>query len=218
MTDTANPPVAAVQSTLPISRSAAIECARWLMANFGSQMRVAVDGKVYRVEHLCGIVCQETASKWLRWVGTHSAETILERCVFDASGDYPGTTRSAFPRNTSAFRSKYGEALTAMLVAEANLTRRMQGWGDKPWVYKGYGLFQHDLQHVLTDEAFFRARKWRSFEDCLLRCGRELDAKLRLAKGDLSTAIERYNGSGPRARQYRRNVEALTAYCAEVTR
>ncbi|HYI64058.1 MAG TPA: hypothetical protein VEW71_04160 [Allosphingosinicella sp.] len=204
-------------TTLPISRSAAIKTATWLIDNFGDRMRAAVAGKAYGLKHLCAIVCQETAYKWVPWIGEKPVQTIVERAVYDASGDYPGTSRSAFPVNTAACRARYGDALTAMLVEEANKTRRLQDYGDKPWVYKGYGLFQYDLQHIERDEAFFRDRQWYDFDQCLRRAVTELDDKLRTQNGDLWEAIRAYNGSGPRARAYRDNVRAFTAYCATVT-
>lgn len=103
-----------------------------------------------------------------------------------------------------------------MLIEEANKTRRIQGWGDKPWVHKGYGIFQYDLQKVVDDEAFFRQRLWYDFDECLSRVTGELDTKLRARGGDLWAAIKAYNGSGPQAAQYAANVKAFTAYCAEV--
>ena len=208
---------AATPPSLPISRAAAKQCAQWLIDNYGRQLSAAVRGKPYGRKHLCAIVCQETAYKWLKWIGRFDNDTIIARCVFDASGDYPGTSRSAFPRNTAAFREEYGDAFTDMLIEEANLTRRMQDWDDKAWVYKGYGIFQYDLQHVKTNEAFFRQKRWYDFGECLRQCCSELDLKLASHNGDLWRAIKAYNGSGPRAEQYARNVRAFSDYCGEVT-
>ena len=201
---------------LPISKTGSKTCAKWLTDNFGGKLQSATQGKAYQVKHLCAIVCQETAYKWLEWLPQNPpAQTIIERSVFDASGDYPGTSRSAFPVNTAAFRNKYGNAFTDMLIEEANLTRRLQNWSDKDWVYKGYGIFQYDLQHVKTDEDFFRGKGWYSFDACLTRVCSELDGKLIEAHGDLWDSIRRYNGSGPRAEEYRDNVKVFTDYCAE---
>ena len=207
----------ATPAALPISKDSAIACAQWLMANFRAPMQAAVVGKAYGLKHLCAIVCQETAYKWLKWIAAGTAGDIVARCVFDASGDYPGTSRSAFPVNTAAFRARYGGAFTDMLIEEANKTRRMQGYGDKPWVYKGYGPFQYDLQSVGADRAFFEQKQWYDFGACLDRCCRELDAKLAATGGDLWKAIKAYNGSGPRAVQYAANVRVFTDYCAPVT-
>lgn len=202
---------------LPISKAAALRCAKWLTDHYGDAMAAAVVGKSYGRKHLAGIVCQESAFKWLEWVDHHPAGEIIERCVFDASGEVPGAPRSAFPKNTAAFRDKYGDAFTDMLIEEANKTRRWQGWSDKPWVYKGYGIFQYDLQAVVTDRAFFEQKQWYDFAVCLDRCCRELDRKLVATNGDLWKAIKAYNGSGPKAVTYAENVKAFTEVCATVT-
>ena len=218
-----DPPLSAVAAhaaepdSLPVSRSAAVQCAQWLLDNFATQFRGAVQGKPYQVKHLFAIVCQETAYKWIKWIGKEDAKTIVARSVFDASGDYPGTTRSVFPVDTAAFKARYGDAFTDMLIEEANVTRRMQGWSDQQWVYKGYGLFQYDLQKVDTDEAFFREKQWYSFDTCLAKCVSELDEKLKAKNGDLWKAIAAYNGSGAAAIRYAANVQTFTDYCAEVT-
>jgi hypothetical protein len=127
---------------LPISETAARKTAEWLMENFGRALKDAVRGKAYKKKHLSAIVCQETAYKWLKWADNFTPAQILGLCVFDASGDYPGTSRSAFPKNTAAFRQRYGTQFTGMLIEEANKARRVQGWDNKQWVYKGYGIFQ----------------------------------------------------------------------------
>ncbi|HMM88924.1 peptidase S8/S53 subtilisin kexin sedolisin [Bradyrhizobium sp.] len=202
---------------LPISKKSALVCAKWLMENFGDKIKNVTAGKSYKPKHLCAIVCQETAYKWIPWIGRHSTQTIVERAVFDASGDFPGAPRTAFPVNTKAFRDKYGKAFTDLLIEEANKTRRLQGWDDKPWVYKGYGLFQYDLQHVKTAEGFFVNKEWYSFDKCLGRVIEELDSKLTAQRGNLWKAIKAYNGTGSRAEQYMQNVKAFTEYCEEVT-
>ena len=212
----AAPALTATPPALPISRSEAKRCAQWIMDNFGDEVRQAALGRAYGAKHLAAIVCQETAYKWLKWTAELTAADIVARCVFDASGDFPGTDRSAFPVNTAAFRNRYGAAFTDMLVEEANKTRRIQGWGDKPWVYKGYGVFQYDLQAVATDRDFFENRRWYDFGVCLERCCAELDRKLAATGGDLWRAIKAYNGSGAAATQYAANVKAFTDYCAEV--
>jgi hypothetical protein len=50
----------------------------------------------------------------------------------------------------------------------------------------------------------------------LKRVRQELDLKLQATNNDLWKAIRAYNGSGPAAENYMRNVKAFTAYCAEV--
>lgn len=202
---------------LPISEMQARRVAEWMVSNFDDKLASAVTGTIFKKKHLCAIVCKETAFVWLGWVRRGiSTDEILARCVFDASGDASGTRRNAFPKNTSKFRQKFGDAFTNMLIKEANLTRRLRNYPDKQWVYKGYGIFQYDLQHIQTDEIFFREKKWNSFDVCLAKAMTELKAKF-AATGDLWNAIKAYNGSGPKAEEYKRHVKTFTTFCAPVT-
>ena len=177
-------------------------------------LQTATHGTPFTVDHLCGIVCQETAYFWAGLIGKFPAQTIIERCVLDASGDVPGTHRSATPANTAAFRTHYGDDFAAMLIKEANDTRALRQYSPKLWVYKGYGLFQYDLQYVTTDTVFFRDRQWYNFETCLAQAMGELTRKY-AHTGDVWRAIKSYNGSGPAADNYRRNVEIFTGWCGE---
>ncbi len=199
---------------LPIGRSDAIKVSAWMKANFGGAMATAAQGTPFTVEHLCAIACQETAYFWKDLVGKLPAAELLERCVLDASGDYPGTSRGVFPVNTQAFRARYGDSLTDMLIAEANKTRALRRYGPKAWVYKGYGIFQYDLQHIPRDEAFFRERQWARFDVCLAKAMGELKEKY-AATGDAWKAIRAYNGAGPAAEAYARNVAQFHAWCGE---
>lgn len=214
----------AAAADLPIGETSARRVTRWLMGHFGPQLTAAVAHLPFTPAHLCAIVCQETAYFWLPLLkrleaeGTYAndpaalVDLILARCVLDAGGDHPSVPRSAFPVNTAAFRAAYGSEFTAMLIAEANATRALRGFQPHHWVYKGYGIFQYDLQYVKKDEAFFRDRRWRDFDACLAKCVGELESKLAAQHGDLWEAIRAYNGRGPRAERYRENVRTFTAW------
>ncbi|HWE21468.1 MAG TPA: CHAT domain-containing protein [Hyphomicrobiaceae bacterium] len=199
---------------LPIGRSDAIKVGAWMKANFGGAMATAAQGTPFTVAHLCAIACQETAYFWKDLIGRLPAAELLERCVLDASGDYPGTSRRPFPVNTQAFRARYGDSFTDMLIDEANKTRALRRYGPKAWVYKGYGIFQYDLQHIDRDEAFFRERQWARFEVCLAKAMGELKEKY-AATGDVWKAIRAYNGSGPAAEAYARKVAQFFAWCGD---
>jgi lysozyme len=200
---------------LPLNEKRARAATRWLVEHFGDSMRQAVEETPFSVELLCGIACQETAFLWLPFVqGGATAATVLARSIGDASGDAPDTTRSAFPRDSDAFRAKYGDEFTDLLVAEANASRALRGMGPKTWVYKGYGIFQYDLQHVRTDESFFRERQWYELEACLDRVIRELTVKFQRT-GELWSAVKAYNGSGRRAEEYRDNVRVFTQWARD---
>ncbi|MEO5913791.1 MAG: hypothetical protein ABIS50_06135 [Luteolibacter sp.] len=211
---------------LPIDQKQARRVTRWMMDHYGPKLRKACAGTSFSPELLCAIVCQETAYFWLPLLdklektaefkdkSPELADLILARCVLDASGDFPGTSRSAFPKNTAAFRAKYGADFTNLLIGEANKTRALRNFGPKDWVYKGYSLFQYDLQSVLEDESFFRERKWYDFEACLGKCMGELKQKFK-ATGELWEAVRAYNGAGASARQYRDNVRTFFAWTTD---
>jgi hypothetical protein len=196
---------------LPISDSQARKVTEFMRDNFGQKVVASVAGTPFPAPLLPAIVCQETAYFWLGFTQTLTPPQVLARCVLDASGD-ANSDRDVFPRNTAEFRRRYGDEFSEMLIREANETRRLRGYGPKQWVYKGYGLFQYDLQYVTTDEAFFRDRKWFDVDESLARVMQELKAKF-VATHDLWEAVRAYNGSGPRAEQYKRNVRHYFDIC-----
>lgn len=204
------PPLAAGQPPvsnldLPVNHLQCIKCADWINTHFGEKVNNSVNGTPFEKEVLYAIACQETAIEWQAWINDHTPDEVLARCVFDASGDVNGT-RSAFPKNTAAFIARYGQQVADILIAEANATRAMKGWGPKQWVYAGYGIFQYDLQNILTDEVFFTRKMWYSMDNCVSRVMKELNDKWALHPGDLFNTVKAYNGSGPRAESYARNV------------
>jgi hypothetical protein len=200
---------------LPLTEAQSRKATRWLAAHFGESMRRAVVGTPFGIGLLCGIACKETASIWLTFIdrGLTPGE-VLGRAIGDASGDVPNTSRSVFPRDTFMFRRAFGDDFADMLIAEANASRALRNMGPKPWVYKGYGIFQYDLQHVREDKAFFKDKQWYALDECLERVMGELKRKLQHT-GELWAAVKAYNGSGPRADVYRDDVKVLTGWANE---
>lgn len=195
----------------PISDRQAATVANFIRDNFGAKIVAATTGTPFPAPLLPAIVCQETAYFWLDFMQTLAPSQVIARCVLDASGDVNGD-RTAFPRNTAAFRARYGDEFSNLLIGEANDTRRLRGLGPKQWVYAGYGIFQYDLQYVTSDEAFFRDRQWYEIDQSFARVMDELKSKFELTR-DLWEAVRAYNGSGPRAEQYKRNVKHYFAIC-----
>lgn len=187
-----------------------------MKSHYKDAMTEAVSGTTFSIDHICGIACQETAFLWVNWIDDMSPDEVLGRCIGDASGDYPGTHRNPFPKNTAAFRLKYGEDLTAMLIDEANKTRAVRGMNPREWVYKGYGIYQYDLQHIMTDEDFFSGRGWYHYAQCIAKVMSELKSKFAIHK-EIWKTIKSYNGSGEKATQYANNVLQFTQYSSEVT-
>ena len=200
--------------SLPINKAQARKACGWLKGCFGDEIREAVFAP-FTIDHICAIACQETAYFWLQFIDQMQPAEVLARCILDGSGDVRGAPRSAFPKNTEAFIQRMGIDLADVLVVEGNKTRKLRGL--RPWgkVYKGYGIFQYDLQFVLVDEKFFRARQWYDFDHTLVRLLMEL-RRTYAAQGTVEEAIRAYNGSGSRARQYRENVIQYVEWCSAV--
>lgn len=188
----------------PINDKEATVAIRWLDDCFGEEVHAAVTPP-FTASDLYGIVCQETAYFWLQFLHRLTPREVVARCVLDGSGDVAGTTRRAFPNNTAEFTRKYGREFTEILVKEGNKTRALRGL--RPWgkIYKGYGIFQYDLQFVLADEAFFRHKLWYAFKECLSRCLLEL-TRCYARTGDVHDSFRAYNGAGARAETYATNV------------
>jgi len=200
---------------LPLTEAQTRKATRWLATNFGDSLRGVTQGTPFGVELLCGIACKETASMWLPFIDRGlKPEVVLGRAIGDASGDFPATSRSAFPQDTPAFRTEFGDEFADMLIAEANASRALRNMGPKAWVYKGYGIFQYDLQHVRDDTAFFKEKQWYGLAPCLERVIAELRRKFDKT-GELWAAVKAYNGSGPRADAYRDDVKVLTGWARD---
>lgn len=195
----------ATPKDLPLTRSRCLSTAQWMELHFGKECADAVAGTPFTKELLYAIACQETAIYFFGWTKDFSPEEVLGRCVFDASGDV-NSTRKAFPRNTAAFIARYGSQKADFLIAEANKTRAMRGFGPKQWVYAGYGIFQYDLQHIVADEAFFFEKRWYEMKHCLNKVMQELNNKWNSHTNDLFATVKAYNGSGARAENYANHV------------
>jgi hypothetical protein len=199
---------------LPISLTSARKATNWLMTHFGGSIQSATNGTPFSSALLCGIACQETAYFWLPMVNRRDSvitpDEVVARCVLDASGDAPKSSRSAFPKNSAAFRAKYDRPFADMLVEEANATRALRGYAPKNWIYKGYGIFQYDLQFVTEDEDYFRFKRWYDIGVCVNHVIKELTSMYTRTGRDLWEAVRAYNGSGPAARKYRDNVKEFT--------
>lgn len=197
---------------LPLSSYNSIKAIKWLKQNFSKQIKESIYGTPWTEDVVIGIALQETAYKWLRWIDKYSADIILQRCVFDTSGDYPNTSRMAFPKNISEFKDAYGIEFTNMLVNEYNKERAMpqpdnpNGYSPSAlYLAKGYGIFQYDLQNIVNDREFFEQKKWYNFSDCMWKLISILNQKANISD-NLFGIIKNYNGSGSAAIEYANNV------------
>ncbi len=200
---------------LPMTRDQAHGFVGWIKDNYRDQIQGVLSGSPFTLDMACGIACQESGIYLLGFSHRLSPDDALARCVFDASGDSAGTSRGAFPQNTAAFRQAMGDELADMLIAEANATRALRGLPAEQWVYKGYGIFQYDLQNIKGDGAFFREKGWGRFDQCLSRLLAVLMRKY-AATNDPFQSIRAYNGSGKAADNYLANVRQFVTFAAEV--
>ena len=205
-------PPAIIPHDMPLSKQNCIKCATWMKENFEDKVNIAVEHTPFTNELIYSIACQETAQRWQIWIGIADAATLLEQCVFDASGDFPDTTRNVFPKNRDEFTARYGNEFSQMLVDEGNKMRAMpqpgfpHGYGPSAYLYKGYGIFQYDLQNVTNDRNFFADKQWYSIDECLKRIIQELKEKWERHPNDMYNTVKAYNGAGERAEQYAQKV------------
>ena len=203
---------ASVPAEMPLNYNDCIKCAGWVQENFADKIAAVIENTPFDSLLVHAITCQETAQRWSLWIKDYDAATILQRSVFDASGDIAGTNRSAFPRNKAEMLAHYGQGLTQMLIDEANKMRAMPqpghpgGFQSADYLYKGYGMFQYDLQNIQTDADFFENKLWYSIDACVDRLLKELNEKWRTNTNNMYATVRAYNGSGPRAEQYAQNV------------
>lgn len=196
---------------MPLTHTEVIKAANWISKNFADKIAKAVAGSPFNINHVISIALQESAQDWLPWIDHYSTSQILSCIISDPTGDQPGTVRNVWPQNLTVFKTKYPD-LVEMLVSEGNKFRSMpkpnypNGWQPRTWLYKAWGIFQYDIQAIKWDVEFFRNKEWYSFDSCLKRLMAELNSKLVIAKGDPWLAIERYNGAGQAAKEYRQNV------------
>lgn len=215
-------PPAVVPHDMPLSRTNCIKCTEWMKNNFADKIVAATNNTPFDEELIYAIACQETAQRWVIWINDFDADTILERSVFDASGDFPDTSRSAFPKNKNELLAQYGNNITQMLIEEANKMRAMPqpgkpgGYGPAGYLYKGYGIFQYDLQHIKTDEQFFTNKLWYSIDECVSRVMKELKTKWNLHTNNMFATVKAYNGSGSRAEQYAQRVSQFYTWIKSI--
>lgn len=200
---------------LPLTKSQCLQTANWLNTHFGKRCEAAVENTPFTKELLYAIACKESAYKWMHWIDNYDANTILGRCVFDASGEpeFPDKPRNVSPRNRDEFKAHFGVDLLNMLVEEGNKQRIMpqpdapHGYHPAPYLYKGYGIFQYDLQFILTGDAnFFTQKLWYNIDDCIDRVMKELNDKWKKYPNNLFETIRAYNGRGDNAINYANSV------------
>ncbi|HUE78406.1 MAG TPA: hypothetical protein VMN38_02070 [Sphingomicrobium sp.] len=158
----------------------------WFKKEFGADIRRALVGSPFSIDMLTAIACQETGYIWstLRKKGLSTAQ-VLRLCVGDSiDGNPNGTGRRAFPRTKSELLAKPNgdQAFDIGRQALVEMSEHIRGYAGavrNPNKFcRGYGIFQYDLQHYLTDPAYFLGRGYEHFDRALEKCLAELRAAL----------------------------------------
>ena len=192
-----------------------VSAATWLMHNFGAQSRDGLRGTGFPPSLACAIACQESGYEWFKkkFRQNHSPAQVLRLMVLDNV-----TPRQAFPRDTATFQKdrRVGH-LSADLIAASDASRAARGYSPTGKLLFGYGIFQYDLQHILTDRAFWEDRdtmkspngavvpvrgRWHDIDVCVDRLVAELSAKRKRHPDSMFETIRAYNGAGSNARAY----------------
>jgi hypothetical protein len=154
----------------------------WFKREFGPEIRARADGTPFTVDMLAAIACQETGYIWsgLRRRGL-STPDVLKLCVGDSiDGKADGTGRRAFPKTRSELELRADGANMFAIARQAlvDMSTYVQGYGkavQNPNKFcRGYGIFQYDLQHFVSDPRYFLDRRYEQFGDSLAKCIAEL--------------------------------------------
>lgn len=185
-----------------------VPAAEWLLSHFGEVFKAKAVGTPCSVSMLCAIACQESAYAWFRkaFLARHSVSEVLRLMVLDNS-----SPRSAYPRDSATFlQDRNFKDISAGLVAASDASRVERGITKAGTILFGYGLFQYDLQNILTDPAFWRDRDpvtgavglWGDISASVDRAIGEFGRKYRVAGGDIRETVRAYNGTGAAAEAY----------------
>lgn len=185
-----------------------VPAATWLLEQFGNALSAKAAGTSCPVSLMCAFACQESGYAWFRraFLNSHTPAQILQLMVLDNN-----SPRTAFPRDSLAFvRDPRFKDLAPGLVKISDDSRAARGVPKTGNILFGYGIFQYDLQNILTDPGFWREKNavtghtgvWGDINVCIDRLLKEFEKKYQAAGGNLREAVRAYNGSGPGAEAY----------------
>ena len=155
------------------------ESIQWFKQTFRTQLQNATQQTPYSIDLLCALAYQETGYIWSSMAGKLSLDEIALLSVGDTL-DTPN--RKAFPKNKQALlNAPNGAAMFAIareqLVKMAKHVKGYSGAVANPNKFcHGFGIFQYDLQHYLTNPTYFLEKKWSDVDTCFSHCIEELNA------------------------------------------
>ena len=185
-----------------------VPAATWLLEHFGDAFKAKAAGTPCPVSLMCAFACQESGYAWFRraFLNSHTPAQLLRLMVLDNN-----SPRSAFPRDSATFvRDARFKDLAPDLVKISDDSRAGRGLPKTGNILFGYGIFQYDLQNILTEPGFWRDKDpvtgdtglWGDIKACIDRLLKEFMGKYQAVGGNLRQAVRAYNGRGPGAEAY----------------
>ena len=151
---------------------------QWFKENFITQLTDATKNTPYTPDLLCAIAYQETGSVWSAMIGKIPVADIVSLAVGDTL-DEPN--RRAFPKNKAALLAAtrgaemFDIARDALVKMSAHVTSYKSTASKANKFCHGFGIFQYDLQHFLTNPGYFLEKKWCDTNACFMHCITELE-------------------------------------------
>lgn len=144
----------------------------WFKGNFFSQMAAAVKGTPLTVDFLTALACQESGEIWpIVRTKVASVDKVMALCVgdtLDGRGAFPTSLQQLLNKpNGQAMFNIGRQALIDMAAVVGGAYAKM---AKIPTKYcHGYGVYQVDIQHFLSEPDYFLERQWETFDGSLQR-------------------------------------------------
>lgn len=154
------------------------EALKWFKETYPAELLTATKNTPYSPELLCAIAYQETGYIWGNLIGKVPLADIPLLCVGDTI-DSP--RRKAFPKNRQHLLSvPGGEAMfdiarNCLLEMAKHINGYESAVNNADKFCHGFGIFQYDLQHFVTNPDYFLQKKWANPDDCFAHCISELN-------------------------------------------
>ncbi len=199
--------------------------AKWLMSTFGDVLTAKSEGTPFSTSIFCAVAYQESGYAWFsrKVRDGRTPSEILRLLALD-----PTSPRQRFPKDTPSFLADPRfKTISDELIQASVASRKARGLFETGLLMYGYGLFQNDLQNILTKPKFWtdpapsgEAKAaglhgaWGDIEVSTDYFISMLNDKYKQVGHDVWRAIKAYNGTGPSAEIYMENVQLYEGWIA----
>jgi esterase/lipase superfamily enzyme len=165
----------------------------WFKQQFAPTIQAHLGGTPFTLDFITAIAIEETFHIWGELYQKLPVGEVLKLCV-DETIDAPA--RQAFPRNKGALlaapngQQMFTIARQALVSAAKHIPSYKVAARNPNKFCRRFGIFGYDLKFFKSDPDFFLDQKWISFDQCIVKCIRELTVAQRRApvpdKGSLT--------------------------------